>query len=143
MDPIKINLVQSTWSRMLPISEAAAVLFYNRLVEIDPSTKILFMGDMTNQGRKLIQMITAAVNGLNDMDSLIPVVQDLGGRHHRYGVTEAHYGSVASALLWTLEQGLGDAFTPEVNSAWSETYMLIAGVMKDAAGKQSEATKAA
>ncbi len=127
MNQIKIKLVQSSWSRMLPVSEAAAVLFYNRLVGIDPSTKILFMGDMTDQGRKLMHMITAAVNGLHDLDSLIPVVQDLGGRHYRYGVTEAHYGSMASALLWTLEQGLGDAFTPEVKSAWTETYMLLAG----------------
>ncbi len=128
---------------MIPISDAASVMFYNRLVEIDPSTKILFIGDMTDQGRKLMQMITVAVNGLHDLDSLIPVVQDLGGSHYRYGVTDSHYGSVASALLWTLENGLGDAFTPEVKSAWTEAYMLLTSVMKDAAGKQAEATKAA
>lgn len=139
MDANQIILVQSTWSKVLPISEAAAGLFYNRLFEIDPSTKVLFKGDMEAQGRQLMEMITAAVNGLNDLDSLVPVVQGLGGRHGGYGVTEAHYGSVASALLWTLEQGLGEAFTPEVKTAWTETYMLLAGVMQDAAAKQAKA----
>jgi len=113
----------------------AANLFYGRLFEIDPSTKVLFKGDMKEQGKKLMSMITAAVNGLNDLDRLVPVVQDLGRRHCGYGVQDKHYGSVASALLWTLEQGLGDAFTPEVKIAWTETYMLLAGVMKDASAK--------
>ena len=120
---------------MLPNSEMAANLFYGRLFEIDPSTKVLFKGDMKEQGKKLMNMITAAVNGLNDLDGLVPVVQDLGRRHGGYGVQDKHYGSVASALLWTLEQVLGDAFTTEVKMAWTETYMLLAGVMKDASAK--------
>ena len=135
MDANQISLVQSSWSKVLPISEKAAELFYGRLFEIDPSTKVLFKGDMKEQGRKLMNMITAAVNGLNDLDGLVPVVQDLGRRHSGYGVQEKHYGSVGSALLWTLEQGLGDAFTPEVKTAWTETYMLLAGVMKEASAK--------
>ena len=90
---------------------------------------------MKEQGRKFMGMITAAVNGLNDLEGLVPVVQDLGRRHGGYGVQEKHYGSVASALLWTMEQVLGEAFTPEVKSAWNETYMLLAGVMKEAVAK--------
>lgn len=139
MDAQQINLVQKSWSKILPISDKAAELFYNRLFEIDPSTKVLFKGDMGVQGRKLMQMITAAVNGLNDLDGLVPVVQDLGRRHGGYGVQEAHYGSVGSALLWTLEQGLGDDFTDDVKIAWTETYMLLAGVMKDASAKEAKA----
>ena len=139
MDATQITLVQRSWSKVLPISETAADLFYNRLFEIDPSTKELFTGDMTEQGRKLMRMITATVNGLNDLDELVPTVKDLGRRHGGYGVTDHHYGSVASALLWTLEQGLGEDFTPEVKTAWTETYMLLAGVMKDAAKKLEKA----
>ena len=139
MDAQQINLVQKSWSKILPISETAAELFYNRLFEIDPSTKVLFKGDIKVQGRKLMGMITAAVNGLNDLDALVPVVQDLGRRHGGYGVQEAHYGSVGSALLWTLEQGLGDDFTDDVKIAWTETYMLLAGVMKDASAKEAKA----
>ncbi|NQW22701.1 MAG: hemin receptor [SAR202 cluster bacterium] len=139
MDAKQITLVQSTWSKVLPISEKAAELFYNRLFETDPSTKVLFKGDMKTQGKKLMDMITAAVNGLNNLEGLVPTVQDLGRRHGGYGVQEKHYGSVASALLWTLEQGLGEAFTPEVKSAWTETYMVLAGVMKDASAKAAKA----
>ena len=112
LDADQINLVQSTWSKVLPISETAAELFYNRLFEIDPSTKVLFRGDMEVQGRKLMQMITAAVNGLNDLDGLVPVVQDLGRRHGGYGVQEKHYGSFGSALLWTLERGWATTSPP-------------------------------
>jgi hemoglobin-like flavoprotein len=139
LDANQINLVQSSWSKVIPISETAADLFYNRLFEIDPSTKVLFKGDMKEQGRKLMQMITAAVNGLNDLEALVPAVQELGSRHGGYGVQEAHYGSVATALLWTLEQGLGEDFTPEVKAAWTETYMLLAGVMKESAAKLDKA----
>jgi hemoglobin-like flavoprotein len=139
LDASQINLVQRSWSKVLPISETAADLFYNRLFEIDPSTQVLFKGDMKEQGRKLMQMITAAVNGLNDLDALVPAVQELGSRHGGYGVQEEHYGSVANALLWTLEQGLGDDFTPEVKSAWTETYMLLASVMKEASAKLDKA----
>jgi len=139
LDAKQITLVQSTWSKVLPISEKAAELFYNRLFETDPSTKVLFKGDMKTQGKKLMDMITAAVNGLNNLEGLVPTVQDLGRRHGGYGVQEKHYGSVASALLWTLEQGLGEAFTPEVKSAWTETYMVLAGVMKDASAKAAKA----
>ena len=140
MDAQQINLVQKSWSKILPISDKAAELFYNRLFEIDPSTKVLFKGDMEVQGRKLMQMITAAVNGLNDLDGLVPVVQDLGRRHGGYGVQEAHYGSVGSALLWTLEQGLGDDLTDDVNIAWTETDMLLAGVMKTAGANEGTAS---
>ena len=135
MDANKIKLVQNSWSKVLPNSEMAANLFYGRLFEIDPSTKVLFKGDMKEQSKKLMNMITAAVNGLNDLDGLVPVVQDLGRRHGGYGVQDKHYGSVASALLWTLEQVLGDAFTTEVKMAWTEAYMLLAAVMKDASAK--------
>ena len=90
---------------------------------------------MKEQGRKLMTMIRVMVNRLNDLDGLVPVVQDLGRSHGDYGVEEKHYGSVASALLLTPEQGIGAAFTPKVKSAWAETYMLLAGVMKEASAK--------
>ena len=135
MDAKQISQVQSTWRMVLPISEKAADLFYDRLFEVDPSTKVLFKGDMKTQGRMLMDMITAAVNGLNDLDGLVPKVQGLGRHHRDYGVQERHCDSVALALLWTLEQGLGDAFTTEVKTAWTETYTLLAGVMKEASAK--------
>lgn len=144
MDSRQIELVRETWEMVLGISETVTELFYNRLFEIDESTRVLFEGtDMKEQGVKLIRMLDAAVKGLTDLDALVPVVQKLGERHAGYQVTEQHYDSVGAALLWTLEQGLGDAFTEEVKEAWTETYTLVAGVMKEAAASAKTAAVAA
>ena len=132
MTPEQIELVSSSWAKVVPISEQAAELFYGKLFELDPELKPLFKGDMVEQGKKLMQMINTAVNGITDLDSIIPAVEDLGKRHVGYGVTEDHYATVAEALLWTLGQGLGDGFTDDVKEAWTETYTLLAGVMIEA-----------
>lgn len=133
MTPQQITLVQDTWKQVLPIKEKAAELFYGKLFEIDPNVKTLFKGDMVEQGRKLMTMINAAVNGLARVEAIVPVVQDLGRRHVRYGVKDAHYDSVGAALLWTLAAGLGPQFTPEVKDAWATVYGVLATTMKDAA----------
>jgi len=127
----EIALVQSSWEQVLPIADTAAKLFYSRLFEIDPSLQPLFTKtDMAEQRKKLMQMITVAVRGLENIEELLPAIEALGRRHSGYGVIDAHYETVGSALLWTLEQGLGPAFTPEVRSAWTETYTVLAGVMQ-------------
>lgn len=132
----QIALVQKSFAVIAPIADDAAVLFYQRLFEIDPSLKSLFRGDMTEQRRKLMQMLTAAVKGLQRVDRLVPVLEDLGRRHIGYGVTDQHYDTVGAALLWTLEKGLGRAFTPEVQEAWTAVYGLLANTMRNAASKQ-------
>ncbi len=129
------ELVQGTFSQVAPIAVTAADIFYNKLFELDPSLKPLFKGDIKEQGQKLMTMLAAAVKGLNDLDSLVPVVQDLGRRHVDYGVTDEHYDTVGAALLYTLEQGLGEAWNEEVKEAWTAVYMVLAGVMKEAAKK--------
>lgn len=127
------TLVQNSFKNIATIADDAAVLFYQRLFELDPSLRQMFRGDMAEQRKKLMQMITAAVKGLDRLEQLVPVVQDLGRRHGAYGVAEAHYDTVGAALLWTLEMGLGRAFTPEVKEAWTAVYVLLATTMKDAA----------
>ena len=133
MNPEEIALVQSTWQQVIPIKETAAELFYGKLFQLDPSLRALFKGDMQEQGRKLMTMIGLAVTSLTRLEQLMPVIQDLGRRHAVYGVTAAHYGTVATALLWTLEQGLGTAFTVDVKSAWTKTYTVLANAMQEAA----------
>jgi hemoglobin-like flavoprotein len=135
MTPEQVFLVQRSWRQVLPIADTAAELFYGKLFSMDPALKPLFKGDMKAQGRKLMAMIGTAVNGLSKLDSLVPAVQDLGRRHVKYGVQDAHYDTVAGALLWTLEQGLGEGFTPDVKAAWTAVYGVLAGTMKDAAAK--------
>ena len=130
MNSEQIALVQETWAKVRPISETAAELFYGRLFEIDPSVRSLFKGDMKDQGNLLMDMINVAVSNLSQIEIIVPAVQELGQRHAGYGVTDQHYESVASALLWTLGQGLGDDFTPAAEEAWTEVYTVLADVMK-------------
>jgi len=127
-----ILLVQTSWRRILPIKDAAAELFYHKLFGMDPELRELFSGDMEQQGTKLMQMISAAVRGLDRLDALLPVVRDLGMKHLAYGVRDEHYGTVGSALLWTLEQALQEDFTPEVKSAWIKTYGVLSQTMREA-----------
>jgi hemoglobin-like flavoprotein len=133
MNPDEIALVQGTWRQVVPIKETAAELFYGKLFELDQTLKPLFEGDIKEQGRKLMTMITIAVNGLTQLDALVPAVQDLGRRHAAHSFQDVPYGAVADALLWTLEEGLGAAFTPEVKAAWSKAYGVLADTMRQAA----------
>ncbi len=132
MNPAEIALVKDSFRKVVPIADQAAALFYARLFELDPSLRRLFRGDMTEQGRKLMAMIAAAVAALEKLDSLVPAVRALGARHGGYGVTEDHYATVGAALLWTLEKGLGPEFTPEVRAAWVSVYSLLANTMIEA-----------
>ena len=137
MTPQQIEVVQSTWALVAPIRDEAAAMFYGKLFEMDPSLSTLFKGDMKEQGRKLMAMITTAVNSLTRLESIVPAVQQLGQRHKGYGVVDAHYATVGGALLWTLEAGLGSAFTPEVKEAWATTYGVLADTMRAAAASQA------
>jgi hemoglobin-like flavoprotein len=136
MTPEQKRLVRHTWSQVAPSADAAADMFYRRLFEIDPATRKLFRAtEMVAQRKKLLQTLSFAINGLDDLERLVSKVEDLGRRHAGYGVTDAHYDSVGAALLWTLEQGLGRAWTPAVASAWIEVYGMLSGIMRDAAAR--------
>jgi len=133
MTPEQIALVQTSWQKVVPIKDKAAELFYGKLFELDADLKPLFKGDMVEQGRKLMAMINTVVNKLDELADIVPAVQDLGKRHVAYGVKDAHYDTVGAALLWTLGAGLGDAFTDDVEGAWTTAYTILADAMKEAA----------
>ena len=133
MTPHARQLVRTSWEQLEPVGEIAAALFYGRLFELDPSLRHLFRGNLAEQGRKLMQALAMVVRGLDRLEQLVPAVEALGRRHGAYGVEDAHYETVSAALLWTLERGLGRAYTPAVRDAWSEAYWLVAEVMKRAA----------
>ncbi len=138
MTPQDKQLVRETFALVHPIADQAAALFYNRLFDIAPQTRHLFQSDMEEQGKKLMQTLGVAVAHLDKLDELLPKVQQLGQRHAGYGVQPADYDIVASALLWTLEQGLGAAFTPDVKQAWATVYTVLANAMKNAANTPEE-----
>lgn len=128
-----ILLVKDSFRKVVPIADQAAALFYARLFELDPSFRPLFRGDMSIQGRKLMTMLATAVASLEQSDRLLPVLRTLGARHVTYGVRDDHYATVGTALLWTLEKGLGSDYTREVREAWTKTYTFIAHTMIEAA----------
>ncbi|HEY9433168.1 MAG TPA: globin family protein [Blastocatellia bacterium] len=133
MNMVQKELVQTSFEQVWPIADVAAALFYRRLFELDPTLQPLFKGDMNEQGRKLMEMLRLAVKGLDRPETLKPVLAALGRRHADYGVNKHDYETVGEALLWTLEQGLGPGFTPDVREAWEAVYVFAAGAMSDAA----------
>lgn len=135
MTPRQIALVQHTFDAVRPIATEAAAMFYDRLFVLDPTLRQFFRGEMQEQGRKLMQAIALVVQGLRTPEAILPAVTALGARHRGYGVEAEHYGTVGTALLWTLEQGLGSAFTPEVKDAWAAAYTMLAEAMQAPAAR--------
>jgi hemoglobin-like flavoprotein len=134
----QIKLVQDSFRQVAPIAETAAQLFYARLFELDPDLELLFKGNLTEQGRKLMQMIGMAVNSLDRLEQILPAMQSLGARHVKYGVRDKDYETVGQALLWTLHKGLDEAFTPEVEEAWTNVYTTLASAMQSGAATPAE-----
>jgi hemoglobin-like flavoprotein len=141
MTPDQIKAIQESFAKVVPISEQAAALFYGRLFEIAPSVKPLFRGDMTEQGRKLMATLAVVVNGLTNLETILPAASALAKRHVGYGVKPIHYPIVGEALLWTLERGLGADWTPELAEAWTDAYGVLSDYMIGEAYGRSEAAE--
>ena len=139
MTPQTIELVQQSFKKVAPIALQAADIFYDRLFEIAPGLRPLFPAEMKGQKVKLMSTLGYAVNTLRDLDALVPALQKLGAQHVSYGVQDAHYDTVGAALLYTLEKGLGEAWTPELRDAWAEVYTTAASVMKQGAAARQAA----
>ena len=125
----QVQLVQQSFAKVAPISEQAAMLFYGRLFEVAPSVRAMFPDDMTGQRKKLMATLAVVVNGLTNLEAVLPAASALAMRHVGYGARPEHYPVVGGALLWTLEKGLGDAWTPETASAWTAAYGTLSGYM--------------
>lgn len=135
MTPEQIELVQTSFARIAPRKDEVAGRVYERLFTLDPSLRALFRGDMARQRSRLALAIVMVVHGLKNQDAIVPVLEELGRRHVDYGVEPEHYATVGEAVLWALEQALGDDFTAEVKEAWATAYGLIARTMIEAAGR--------
>ena len=130
---MQIDLVKTSFKAVLPIKEQAAELFYGRLFVLDPSLRDMFKGDMKAQGNKLMQALATVVTNLDSTRTITPILKELGAKHVGYGVSDDQYDTVGAALIWTLEQGLGEAFTSDVMNAWVEAYTLVSNTMIDGA----------
>ena len=132
-EPDTIFLVQSSFDRISARSREFGERFYAILFEANPEVRPLFQNDLTAQTKMLVSMLTSLVKGLNRMQEMMGGVRELGKRHHDYKVTRADYDKVSRALVWTLEEFLGEDFTPEIRHAWITVYGMIAETMIDAA----------
>jgi hemoglobin-like flavoprotein len=141
MTPDQVKAIQESFAKVAPISEQAAAMFYGRLFEIAPSVKPLFRSDMTEQGRKLMTTLAVVVNGLTNLETILPAASALAKRHVGYGVKPIHYPIVGEALLWTLERGLGADWTPELAEAWTDAYGVLSDYMIGEAYGRSEAAE--
>jgi nitric oxide dioxygenase len=139
MTPQDIEIVQSSFAEIAPVDDETGLQFYQRLFRIAPELKPLFPGDMEEQGRMFMSMLTVAVNGLSNLDRIEADLADLAIRHVGYGVKPDHYAKVGAALLWTLEENLADTFTDDVRRAWVAVYDTLSGVMIRAAYGKSGA----
>ncbi|MDO6589270.1 hemin receptor [Loktanella sp. D2R18] len=137
MNESQITLVQDSFAKVAPIKDAAAEIFYNRLFEVAPQVRPMFKDDVTEQGAKLMATLGVVVNGLRDLNKIVPVAEALAVKHIDYGVKAEHYDTVGASLLYTLKAGLGDDFTAEVEDAWATAYTTLAGVMINAAYKHA------
>jgi hemoglobin-like flavoprotein len=129
MTPADIKLVQASFSQVIPIADQAATMFYDRLFTIAPEVKPLFKGDAATQRRVLMATLGAVVGGLNNLDAILPTASALAKRHVNYGVKADHHGPVGEALLWTLQTGLGPAWNPQLETAWTEAYTTLSNYM--------------
>ena len=129
MTPDQVKAIQDSFKLVAPISDQAAAMFYGRLFDIAPAVKPLFRGDMTEQGRKLMATLGVVVNSLGNLEAVLPAASALAKRHVDYGVTADHYTPVGAALLWTLEKGLGEQWTPQLAEAWGAAYTLLSNYM--------------
>jgi len=137
----QVALIQQSFAKVAPISDQAAMIFYDRLFEIAPPVKAMFPHDMTEQRKKLMATLAVVVNGLSNLESVLPAASALAKRHVSYGTKPEHYPVVGSALLWTLEKGLGSGWTPDVADAWGAAYGKLSGFMISEAYGQSQAAE--
>ena len=139
MNHQQIDLVRKSFALVQPMAPQAAALFYDNLFAADPTLRSLFTGGMAQQGERLMAMIGNALGMLDRPGALMPALRSLGARHARYGVQDSHYPTVGGALLKTLEQGLGEAFTVEMRNAWLDLYGVITRSMQEGARELSPA----
>ena len=141
MTPGQVKLIQDSFANLAPIAEKVADLFHQRLFAIAPELRPLFPDDLSRQKKMMMQIMATGVKNIQQLQIIIPAVQELGRRHADYGATEKQYESVAAAMLWAIEQGLGATCTPSVIEAWTAFYCTIADVMQKAAAELQSSKK--
>lgn len=138
MNARQIQLVKESWGYVIVKSDEAGQLFYSRLFEVAPGVKHMFKGDIKEQSRKLMSMVTLIVSKLDKLDTIVTDIKSLATRHGKYGAKKEHYAVVGECLIWTLEKGLGDRWKKETQEAWQAVYKVLADAMISSQSSSSE-----
>lgn len=122
-------LVRQSFDRVLEQGDVVIQRFYERLFDMAPDLRALFISGIERQAQKFLQSLRMIVGSLARTERTVPVLQRLGERHRGYGVAAAHYNIAGSALIAALGDVLGDSFDAETEQAWADAYHFIASIM--------------
>lgn len=131
MNERDIELVQESFAKLIPVAHETSALFYSNLFINAPELRPLFKGDIQEQEKKFITMLAYIVSSLDNLNELDEMLSNLGKRHRAYKIEEHHYDVVRVSLLATIGQKFNEDFTPELETAWSNFYNMLADKMKD------------
>ncbi|GAB3919937.1 globin domain-containing protein [Larkinella terrae] len=126
----QITLVKQSWNLLREIDpELLGDVFYTRLFLKYPALRSLFKHSLVSQYKKFIAMLNLIVSRLDQPGILTEEIRQLATRHGGYGIKPEHYDEVGTALLWTLEKGLGKDWNPALYQAWAACYTRLAREM--------------
>jgi len=130
---LETNILETSFDLIAPHGDELMDEFYGRLFEAAPAVRPLFPEDMRKQKSMLLSVLVLVRKSLRDLDRLVPALHSLGARHVAYGAKAEHYPVVGAALIASMAAVAGDAWTEEIEQAWTTAYGLIADVMVEGA----------
>lgn len=137
MTPEQKRLVRTSFQQVRPVGDDFAAWFRSCLFDLDPGLEQVFTSD-ARPGRGLIRAICLSIKGLYWWERIKPKLQAVGSEYARLGIDEYDYRCFRQALVWALERCLGAAFTPELRTAWTAFWEMLAGTMQNRPGTVPE-----
>jgi NAD(P)H-flavin reductase/hemoglobin-like flavoprotein len=129
--------MRANFAKATATGDEAPLYFYSHLFLTHPETREMFPVSMAHQRDRFFTALGEVVTRVDDLDALVPILQQLGRDHRKFGTLAVHYPAAGASLLATLEH-FDDEWTPELAKSWSEAYELVAQVMIAAAEEAEE-----
>ena len=134
---VDISAMRANFAKAAANGDEAPLYFYSHLFLSHPETRQMFPVSMAHQRDRLFSALGDVVARVDDLDALVPILQQLGRDHRKFGTLAAHYPAVGGSLLATLEH-FDDEWSLELAKDWTEAYTLVAEVMIAAADEAAE-----
>jgi NAD(P)H-flavin reductase/hemoglobin-like flavoprotein len=130
--------LKASWANVVAAGDDVPLYFYSHLFLSHPEVRSMFPIQMSGQRDKLVAALGAVVSNVDEIDNVVPLLEQLGRDHRRFSVVTEHYSAVGASLLATLKKFLGRAWTPDLADTWAQAYGLVAKVMVAAAEQHEE-----